>query len=62
MNGTTVTAQETTPADGAEPQTVQIEDNYVIITDGTAHVAGVQLHRLEDGTHTHVITVKGIKP
>lgn len=38
-----------------------IEDNYVLITDGTAHRHHVQVHWRKDGTCTHVITVKGIR-
>ena len=52
----TVTDTET-----GETETVDITDNYVLIREGTAYVASTQLHRLKDGTCTHVITVKGCK-
>lgn len=54
--GTTVTAT----ADG-DTQTATIRDNYVLICDGTAYVASTQVHRKDDGTVTHVITVKGCR-
>ena len=51
---TTVTA-----SNGDETATREITDTYSIICDGTAYVAGTQIHRKADGTVTHVITVKG---
>lgn len=53
--GTRVTAVEC--VDPGEPQSVEITDNYVVIVDGTAHVAGVQVY----ANGTHVITVKGVR-
>lgn len=32
------------------------DDSYILITDGSAYLAGTQMH-----TRTHVITVKGLK-
>ena len=54
---TTVTASA--PGEGSE--SVEIENNYVLIRDGSAYIHGVQVHRHKDGTSTHVITVKGIR-
>jgi len=45
-----------------EQETTQFVDNYVLIREGSAHVDSVVVHRKKDGTITHVITVKGIKP
>jgi hypothetical protein len=44
-------------------ETVDIQDNYVLVCAGTCtrHGVGVVVHYLGDGTETHVITVKGIK-
>jgi hypothetical protein len=53
---TTVTA-----TDGEHTDSVEIENNYVLIVDGTAYRHGVTVHRHKDGTQSHVITVKGIK-
>ena len=55
MSGTRVTAVEVT--DPGEPQSVEIVNNYVIITDGTAQVISTQVH----ANGTHVITVKGVR-
>jgi tmRNA-binding protein len=57
VTATKVTA--THPEQGE--QTIEIEDNYVLICDGSAYVSGVTVHQLKDGTQTHVITVKGIR-
>jgi hypothetical protein len=55
MTGTRVTAVET---DGpGEPESVEIVDDYVIITDGTARLDHIQVH----ANGTHVITVKGVR-
>lgn len=54
MSGTRVTAVEV--AGPGEPSSVEIVNDYVIVTDGTAEVTGVQVH----GNGTHVITVKGV--
>jgi hypothetical protein len=54
--GTTVTA-----TDGRSSETHSIVDDYVITTDGSAHVDNVQIHRRSDGTSTHVITVRGCR-
>lgn len=53
---TTVTA-----TDGTSIESHDVTDNYVLTTDGTAYVHGVQVHRHKDGTSTHVITVKGLR-
>lgn len=53
---TTVTATQ-----GEHSDSVDIADNYVLITDGTCYRHGVVVHRHKDGTQTHVITVKGIR-
>lgn len=60
MSGTRVTAQSVEP-DGHPPGEVTIENNYVLIVDGTAYSHHVNVHYLKDGTQTHVITVKGIR-
>ena len=44
-----------------ERETVDVTDNYVLIREGSAYVASTHVHRLKDGTVTHVITVKGCK-
>jgi hypothetical protein len=62
VSGTLVIAQEVEPPLGTEPGEVTIEDNYVLICDGTAYHSGVVVHLCKDGTQTHVITIKGIKP
>lgn len=38
-----------------------IDDDYVLITDGEAHRSSVVVHRLKDGSQTHVITIRGIR-
>jgi hypothetical protein len=53
---TTVTA-----TDGETSESHEVNDNYVLTTDGSAYVHGVQVYRHKDGTSTHVITVKGIR-
>lgn len=53
----TVTDDET-----GDAETTEVADNYVLITAGTAHCQGVQVHFGKDGTQTHVITVRGCKP
>lgn len=53
---TRVTAEDLTTGDR---ETVDITDNYVLIREGSAYVSSTQIHRLKDGTVTHVITVKG---
>lgn len=45
-----------------EQETIQFVDNYVLIREGSAYVDSVVVHHKKDGTITHVITVKGIKP
>ena len=60
MSGTRVTAQPVEP-DGQPPGEVVIENNYVLITDGSTYQHGVVVHYCKDGTQTHVITVKGIR-
>ena len=55
---THVTAQD---ADDGSSETQTITNNYVLVRDGSAYIANVQMHRLKDGSTTHVITVKGCK-
>ena len=55
--GTRVTAVELGATSAAQTGTVEITDDYVVITDGTAHLAGVTKH----ANGTHVITVKGVR-
>lgn len=55
---TTVTAE----AADQPKESVVIDNNYVLIVDGTAYRHSVTLHNLKDGTQTHVIVIKGIKP
>ena len=61
VSGTRVTAGPVEP-DGFPPGEVVIENNYVLIADGTAFQHDVVVHYCKDGTQTHVITVKGCKP
>lgn len=44
-----------------DTNTVEVMDNYVLITAGTCHQTYMQVSRAKDGTQTHVITVKGIR-
>jgi hypothetical protein len=44
-----------------ESDTLEIMDNYVLITAGTCRQTYVQVHHAKDGTQTHVITVKGVR-
>ena len=51
-----------TAADGLGPEIVfVITDNYALISDGQAVVTGTRITRADDGTYTHVITIKGCK-
>lgn len=50
-----------TATDGDTSESHEITDNYVITLAGTAYIHGVQVYRHEDGTSTHMITVKGIR-
>lgn len=50
---TEVTARDT---ETGESQTITIENDYVVITDGTCHRASVQANV---GTGTHTLVVKG---
>ena len=59
MSPTIVTA--TDPDDGLPPQQVEITDNYVLIRDGSATHAGVEVKFCSDGTQPHVITVTGVR-
>ncbi len=60
MSGTRVTAETVEP--GEQPlDEVVIENNYVLVTDGSAYQHGVVIHVRTDGTQTHVITVKGVR-
>jgi hypothetical protein len=54
-SGTRVTAVEL--VNPGLPQSVDIRDDYVIVTDGTAQITSVQAH----GNGTHVITIKGVR-
>jgi hypothetical protein len=40
--------------------TMEIMDNYVLITAGRCEQRYVQVSMAKDGTETHVITVKGV--
>lgn len=53
-----VTVEDT---ETGETETTEITNTYLLITEGTAYHHGVTLHRLKDGTQTHVITVKGCR-
>lgn len=50
-----VTAQD---LESGESESVEISNNYVLTTAGTAYVASTVAH----ANGTHVITVKGCKP
>jgi hypothetical protein len=55
MPGTKVTAD-----DGqGEPETIEVEDDYVIVCDGDCYVAHCQVY---PGTGTHQLTIKKGKP
>ena len=56
MSGTQVTANEV-GEDPSRAQSVTIENNYVVIVDGSAFAASTQVH----ANGTHVITVKGVR-
>jgi len=58
MNGTEVTALDPMTL---QRETIEIEDNYVLITDGRCHVTHTQVIQAKDGSQTHVITVKGCR-
>jgi len=51
----------TAEADDQGPESIEIHDNYVLVCDGSAYRHSVVVHRLKDGTQTHVITVKGLR-
>ncbi|MBK6874090.1 MAG: hypothetical protein IPG94_22730 [Kineosporiaceae bacterium] len=53
----TVTDTENGDSDNRE-----INNNFFIVTAGTAYVASQQIRRLKDGTTTTVLTVKGARP
>lgn len=55
MSGIRVTATDLDHPD--DVGTVEIMDNYVVITAGTAEVTHVQAH----ANGTHVVTIKGVK-
>lgn len=44
-----------------DSDTQQIWNDYCLVTAGTAEVTGIQIHAKDDGTATHVITVKGVR-
>jgi hypothetical protein len=50
----------TDPATG-DSDTMQIGNDYCLVTAGSAEVTGVTVHHKSDGTQTHVITVKGVR-
>ena len=54
MAGTRVTAFDIEHPEQAE--TVDIENNYVLIRDGSAYVDSVQVH----SNGTHVLVIKGV--
>ncbi len=47
--------------DPGDSSTREVEDDYVLVTAGSAWQDSVQVYRKSDGTETHVITIKGIK-
>lgn len=59
MSGIRVTATDLDHPE--ETGTVEILDNYVLITSGRCQQTNVTVHYGKDGTQTHVITVKGIR-
>lgn len=59
MNGIRVTATDLDHPE--ETSTVEIMNNYLLITAGTCEQTYVQVSTARDGTETHVITVKGCR-
>lgn len=53
-----VTATDTATGDSG---THEIWDDYCMVTAGGCEVTGVTVHHKDDGTQTHVITVKGVR-
>jgi len=43
-----------------DTSSIEIMDNYVLITAGRCEQTYVQVSTAKDGTQTHVITVKGV--
>lgn len=52
MSGTRVTSR---CLDTNEVESVTVTNDYVIVTDGTAYIANLQMH----ANGTHVLTIKG---
>lgn len=59
MPGIRVTATDLEHPD--KTSSIEITDNYVLVTAGTCGQTNVTVHYAKDGTQTHVITVKGIR-
>lgn len=57
---TPINVTATDPATG-DSDTQKIWNDYCMVTAGTAEVTNVQVHAKDDGTATHVITVKGVR-
>ncbi len=56
-----MTTRVTASDDAGPDETIEIHDDYVIIRDGTAWIASLQVHACKDGTSTHVVTIKGCR-
>lgn len=50
----------TDPATG-DSKVQEIWNDYCMVAAGSAEVTNVQVHSKDDGTATHVITVKGVR-
>jgi hypothetical protein len=50
-----------TDAETGESDVQSIWDDYCLVTAGAAEVTNIQVHAKDDGTATHVITVKGVR-
>ena len=46
----------------AEPAALALEDTYALVVDGTAWIGKTTVYERKDGTQTHVVTVRGIRP
>ncbi|MCR1785329.1 hypothetical protein KVF89_22505 [Nocardioides carbamazepini] len=53
-----VTARDTANGDS---KTQTIRDDYCLVAAGTAEVTSIQVYAKDDGTSTHVVTVKGVR-
>jgi hypothetical protein len=59
MSGIRVTATDLDHPE--DTSSIEIIDDYVLITAGSCEQTYVQVHSKADGTQTHVITVKGCR-